>query len=74
MDSHVVQELRPHLLERGDTVLWGSIVLDGVVVAASGADPWFDEAFAGSVAMCLRALAKAEIARARKKRVFLQSE
>ena len=31
---------------------------NGVVVAVSGADPWYDEAFAGSVALFLFALAK----------------
>lgn len=74
MDSHRVQEFYPHLLGKGDTVLWGSVVLDGIVVSASGADPWFDEAFSGAVAMCLRALAKANISRTRKKQLFLPSE
>src|SRR4051794_31653309 len=36
IDSHIVQEQRPHLLEAGDTVLWGSVAMDGIVVAASG--------------------------------------
>lgn len=70
-DGHVVQELKPHLLASGDTVLWGSIVLDDIVVGVSGADPWYDEAFAGTVAMCLRALAKAGIAAERKGNLFL---
>ncbi len=72
MDSHIVQEQRPYLLEAGDTVLWGSVALDGIVVAASGADPWYDEAFAGAVALCLRAQAKAAAARARSQGPFLQ--
>jgi hypothetical protein len=72
MDSHLVQELRPHLLAAGDTVLWGSAVVDGIVVGASGANPWYDEAFAGTVAMCLRAVAKAKAHAARgEKRLFL---
>jgi hypothetical protein len=71
MDSHQVQELRPHLLAAGDTVLWGSIVLDGIVVAASGANAWYDEAFAGTVAMCLRAMAKGRVVEERKKGLFL---
>jgi hypothetical protein len=71
MDSHIVQEQRPYLLEAGDTLLWGSVALDGIVVAASGADPWYDEAFAGAVALCLRAQAKAA-ARARSQGPFLQ--
>jgi hypothetical protein len=71
LDGHLVQELKPHLLAEGDTVLWGSIVLDGIVVGVSGADPWYDEAFAGTVAMCLRAFAKVGIATARSKHLFL---
>ncbi len=71
LDGHVVQELKPHLLEQGDTVLWGSIVLDDIVVGVSGADPWYDEAFAGTVAMCLRAMAKAGMAAVRGKQLFL---
>lgn len=72
MDSHLVQELHPHLLTESDTVLWGSTVVDGIVVGVSGANPWYDEAFAGTVAMCLRALAKAGIAAERKRNLFLQ--
>jgi hypothetical protein len=71
MDSHLVQELRPHLLSDGDTVLWGSIVLDGIVVSASGAHPWYDEAFAGTVAACLRSIAKARAVSARERKQFL---
>ena len=74
MDSHLVQELRPQLLADKDTVLWGSIVLDGIVVGVSGANPWYDEAFAGTVAMCLRALAKASAADARRQVLFLSRE
>ncbi len=71
LDGHLVQELRPHLLTARDTVLWGSVVVDGIVVSASGANPWYDEAFAGTVAMCLRALAKAGIADERGRHLFL---
>jgi hypothetical protein len=71
MDGHKVQELQPHLLTARDTVLWGSIVLDGIVVGVSGAHPWYDEAFATTVAACLRALAKAGIDEQRGKGLFL---
>ncbi|WP_019140417.1 hypothetical protein [Noviherbaspirillum massiliense] len=71
MDGHMVQELRPHLLAARDTVLWGSVVVDGIVVSASGANAWYDEAFAGTVAMCLRAIVKGNIAQARGKALFL---
>jgi hypothetical protein len=70
-DGHIVQELRPHLLAAGDVLVWGSVVLDGIVVSASGANPWYDEAFAGAVAMCLRAIAKASIASSRRGPPFL---
>lgn len=58
MDTHLVQQHKPYLLTKGDSLLWGGVVMHDIVVAVSGADPWFDEAFAGSVAMVLRALAK----------------
>jgi len=72
LDGHLVQELRPHLLAERDTVLWGSVMVDGIVVSVSGANAWYDEAFAGTVAMCLRAVAKAGIADKRSKGLFLE--
>jgi hypothetical protein len=57
-DSAVIQKLRAHALREDDTLLWGSVALDGIVVGVSGAFPWFDEAYSGVVAMCVRALAK----------------
>ncbi|MES2354799.1 MAG: hypothetical protein V4568_10450 [Pseudomonadota bacterium] len=71
LDSHLVQELRPHLLQARDTTLWGSVVIDGIVVGVSGAYPWYDEAFAGTVAMCLRSIAKSRIHSTRRKELFL---
>jgi len=71
LDSHLVQELRPQLLRAGDTLLWGSAVVDGIVVGVSGANPWYDEAFAGTVAMCLRAIAKADAIAQRRQALFL---
>jgi hypothetical protein len=66
-DTHVIQELRPHLLGPGDTLLWGGVWRDGLVVATSGAHPWFDEAFANAVAGFVLALAheRARMARGR---------
>lgn len=58
MDSRCLQTLAPHLLRPGDSLLWGTSCLDGIVVAASGAFPQFDEVYAGTVALWLRALAK----------------
>lgn len=56
LNSHLVQERHPHLLQTGDTSLWGSACVDGIVVGASGTHPWFDEAFAGIVAYCFKAI------------------
>lgn len=58
MDSHRLQHVSPHLLRGGDSLLWGSVCLDGIVVAASGAFPRYDEVFAGTVALFVRALAR----------------
>jgi hypothetical protein len=57
-ESHLLQTAQPFRLARGDTALWGSVVLDGLVVAVSGAEPAYDEALSGVVAMLLRAEAK----------------
>jgi hypothetical protein len=57
-DSHSVRALSPHLLRSDDTPLWGSVAIDGIAVGVSGAEPEYDEALAGVVAMCLRAVVK----------------
>ncbi|WP_066331105.1 hypothetical protein [Azohydromonas lata] len=67
-DTHALQTRQPHRLREGDSLLWGSVVLDGIVVAASGAFPWFDEAFATALAANLRAIAKQRHAAALEKR------
>jgi hypothetical protein len=59
-DSQIEQQSRPYLLTPHDTDLWGSSVLDGITVSVSGVNSWFDEAFAGCVAMCMRAVARSE--------------
>ncbi len=71
LDGHVVAALKPHLLEPGDTLLWGSVVLHDIAVGVSGADPWYDEAFAGAVALCLHALAKKACAAMQRDRIAL---
>lgn len=58
-DSHSVRFVSPHLLRTDDCGVWGSACVDGIVVGVSGANPWYDEAFAGCIAHCLKALAKA---------------
>ncbi len=57
-DTHRLQALQPHRLRVGDVAVWGAVCLDGIVVGASGAQPWYDEAFATMVAAALRALVK----------------
>lgn len=64
-DSHRVQTARAHCLREGDSLLWGSVCLDGIVVAVSGAHPWYDEAFATCIAANLRAIAKGRHAKDR---------
>lgn len=62
MDSRRVVPLRHYWLIRDETMLWGGVWLDGYVVAASGAVPAWNEAFALSVASNLRALGIAGVA------------
>lgn len=57
MDSRCLQLMQPHLLRSVDALLWGGVWLDGIVVAASGAMPIWDEAFSLTVAGHLRSLA-----------------
>lgn len=70
MNSHLVQACQPHRLSAGHTTLWGSVAEDGIVVGVSGANPWFDEAFAGCVAHCLKAIAQHR-ARTAQEKLFL---
>ena len=65
VDGHALQSLRPQCLRAGDSLLWGAVRLDGIAVGVSGANPWFDEAFATAVAANLRAIAKQRHAAAR---------
>jgi hypothetical protein len=65
LPSREVQGGRAHALRAGDSLLWGSVCLDGIVVGVSGAEAWWDEAFATAVAANLRALAMGAHASAR---------
>jgi len=58
-DGHAVRTVSPHLLAEDDGGVWGAVCVDGIVVGVSGANPWYDEAFAGCIAQCLKAVAKA---------------
>lgn len=58
VDGHTVRHVVPHLLHKGDTGIWGAVCIEGITVGVSGADPWFDEAFAATIAHCFKAVAK----------------
>ena len=73
-DTHMIQEVHPHMLRIGDTLLWGGVCRDGLIVAASGAHPWFDEAFANMVAGFLLAVAQERARAAREKGAFLEEQ
>lgn len=55
-------ELAPHYLLDSDTVFWGSVVLDDIVVACSGVEPYYDEMFSMWIAAAVKALAKKRFA------------
>ncbi|KQW52403.1 MULTISPECIES: hypothetical protein [unclassified Roseateles] len=57
MDGRRLQLLEPHRLQADDCLLWGGVWLDGLVVAASGAFPIWDECFSLMTAAQLRARA-----------------
>ncbi|HEY8880309.1 MAG TPA: hypothetical protein VIN03_22255 [Roseateles sp.] len=57
MDGRRLLLLEPHRLHDDDIPLWGGVWLDGLVVAASGAFPIWDECFSLMAAAQLRARA-----------------
>ena len=60
LPTHALRETMPYMLvasENGsDTLYWGSAVLHGMVVGASGVQSWFDEWVSYMVAAACRAL------------------
>ena len=52
--------IMPHLLFSNDTVYWGGVKRNGIVVACSGVQPWFDKMLSGMIADLLVALAHNE--------------
>ncbi|OHA19337.1 MAG: hypothetical protein A3C08_01555 [Candidatus Taylorbacteria bacterium RIFCSPHIGHO2_02_FULL_47_18] len=52
-----ITDVKPHLLFTGDTVYWGGVKRDGIVVACSGVQPWFDKMISGMIADVLIGLA-----------------
>jgi hypothetical protein len=57
LSTRVIRECMPHMLDVGDTRYGGSVILDGIIVAGSGVQPWYDEMFSGIGANVLRGLA-----------------
>ena len=55
-------ELAPHYLLGRDTLFWGSVVLDDIVVACSGVESYYDEMFSMWIAAAVKALAKKRFA------------
>ena len=51
-------KLGPQYLLDADTVFWGSEVLDGIVVACSGVEPYYDEMVSMWIAATIRAFCK----------------
>ena len=49
--------IMPHLLFPGDTVYWGGVKRQGLVVTCSGVQPWFDKMISGMIADLLIGLA-----------------
>ena len=64
-DSRRLVYCEPHRLGSADALVWGGVWLDGIVVAASGCQPIWDEAFSLAIAGLVRTLAwqRAEAAR-----------
>lgn len=56
-------EVPAHLLRSGDTTSWGSVVLDGLVVACCGVQSYHDEMFSMWIAAAIKARAKNVIAK-----------
>lgn len=55
--------LAPHYLLEGDTVFWGSAVLDGIVVACAGLEEHHDEMFSYWIAASVQSAAREWFAR-----------
>lgn len=54
LPTRIIRECMPHLLIGGNTKYGGSVNVDGIIVAASGVQPWNDEGLSGVAAMILR--------------------
>lgn len=56
MPTQVISEQRPWMLTGEDTPYFGSAYRDGIIVAASGVQPWFDQMFSEMIASVIAAL------------------
>lgn len=56
LPTQIVQERCPHLLVNEDVKWYGNAVLDGIIVSASGVEPWFDQMVSEMIASVCRAL------------------
>jgi hypothetical protein len=72
-DTSAVLAQAPQLLAPGDTILPGAVLRHDMVVAVSGADPWYDDAFADAIAQCLFAQARKALVIAAREGVVLAS-
>lgn len=54
--NQIIVERMPHLLKDHDTRFYGSTIKDGIVVAVSGVEPWFDQLISEMVASMCQAL------------------
>ncbi len=61
LSSREVQLLHPELIRELDSYYWGSVIFGNIVVAASGVQAWFDEAFATMTASFCRALCQSKL-------------
>lgn len=50
-------DIMPHLLFKGDSPYYGAVKREGIVVACSGVQPWFDRMISGMIADMIIALA-----------------
>ncbi len=65
-------ELSPHYLIDGDVIYWGSVVLEDIVVACSGVEPYYDEMFSMWIASAIKALCKKRFSELKPDQMFIE--
>ncbi|MBI4175509.1 hypothetical protein HY523_02735 [Candidatus Berkelbacteria bacterium] len=58
LSTEQLQLMAPYLCEGHDTLYWGSVCDEGIVVAASGLQQWFDQMVARIIAAACKALCR----------------